>query len=141
MSIEIGGYILELDKEATEKVYKKIRLGGSQECSCDYCKNYIEAIDSIFPEEITIFFDVAGIDKNKDAEVYELCEESPGIHHYGGEYYLLAKVIEHPKTPPKLGEYFNYSFIEPSPLVQEEFEVEGAVCFTFDTMVPWKLNV
>ncbi|MET1256383.1 hypothetical protein [Aliikangiella maris] len=140
MNLEICGYILELDPSGTKEIYEKINKGGSEECTCDYCKNYIEAIESIFPKEVEEFFLNAGIDKTKDAEVYEYCEETPGIHHYGGEYYLLAKVLKHPKKPASMGEHFNFAFTEPSPLAQDEFRIKGSVCFTFDTMIPWKLK-
>lgn len=140
MNLEIGGYLLEVDSNATREIYGKISKGGSEECTCNYCKNYLAAIDSVFPKEVEDFFLSAGIDRTKDAEVYEFCEETPGIHHYGGEYYLLAKVLTHPKMPAKLGENFNFTFTEPSPLAQDEFRIGGSVCFTFDTMIPWKLK-
>lgn len=140
MQIEIAGYLLDIDVERTKATYTQIRQGGWESCNCSYCRNFGAALPNAFPPEIQDFFLKAGIDINKDAEVYEFGEVSPGILHYGGEYYLWGKVIKEPSQEIKLPNEFLIAFIPPTPLAQKEFDSDGALCFNFTGYIPWVLT-
>jgi len=136
MKIELSGYQLEIDCKATTNTYKQIPIGGCKECGCDYCKNFSLALPTAFPKEIIDFFALAGVDVEKDTEVYLFNEEPSGELYYGGEYHLWGKVLKHPKIEATIGKNFTFGFSERSPLVQDEFNKNGALCFTFSTMLP-----
>ena len=140
IKIELSGYQLEIDKEATTNTYKQISSGGCKGCGCDYCKNFSLALSTVFPKEILDFFALAGVDIKKDTEVYEFNEELSGEHLYGGEYHLWGKVLEEPKIEATIGKKFTFEFSERSQLVQNEFNKTGAVCFSFSAILPWLLN-
>ena len=139
MKIEFAGYLLDVDVERTKATYAQIKQGGWESCDCQYCKNFGTALPDAFPQEIQNFFLKAGMDIYKDAEVYEYGEVSPEILHYGGEYYLWGKVIEEPSHEIKLPNNFLIAFIPPTPLIQKEFDSDGALCFNFTGYIPWVL--
>ncbi len=140
MQIKFAGYLLDIDVERTKATYAQIKQGGSQQCVCIYCRNFLAAIPTAFPQEILKFFEQSGIDIYKDAETYEYGEVSPGTLHYGGEYYLWGRVIKEPSYEIKLSNEFLIAFILPSPLVQKEFDSDGALCFNFTGHLPWVLT-
>ena len=140
MSIEIAGWVLDIDVKRTKATYAQIQKSGWETCGCQYCKNFGASLPDTFPKEIQDFFFKAGIDMSKDAEVYEYGEVSPGILHYGGEYYLWGKVIQEPDKENKLDSGFGICFTQPTPLAQEEFSAEGSLCFLFEAHIPWVLD-
>lgn len=131
MKIELCGYSLEVDEEKTKNTYKGIQFSGCEECGCLYCQNFQKAIPDCFPKEILELFEQSCIDFTKDAEVYYYNDVSDDVLNYGGEFYLWAKVLKHPSREPKLANNFTFSFTEPSPLAQEAFQDNGAICFSF----------
>ena len=140
MRIEVGDYVLEVDPIKTKNTYQSIKCGGAKTCGCTYCLNYLSVIQKAFPPPVLAFFSQAGIDIQKDAEVYEQGEILPGIRSYGGEYYLWGSVISEVKKEQILGKGFSFTFMQPTPLVQEQFKKAGALCFMFNAELPWVLD-
>jgi hypothetical protein len=137
---EIAGIQVEVDTASTKSIYASIGMGGCNKCDCAYCRNFLIQLPGLFPPEVLLFFAHAGIDPNKDAEVYEQGELRPGIHSYGGEYYFICN------APPKtdvvtLQGGFQFAFTSPSPLAQTQFRnSKGACCFYFTCEVLWALS-
>jgi len=140
MKIELGDYVLEVDSERTKSTYLEIEKGGAESCGCSYCRNYLASLPESLPEEVLHFFSKAGIDPKKDAEVYEQGEISPGVRSYGGEYYLWGSIVSEPKREQMLSKRFQFAFMQPSPLAQDQFHSEGSLCFYFNTELPWVLE-
>lgn len=140
MQITIAGWVLDIDVERTKATYTQITQGGCQTCGCAYCRNFLAALPTSFPRQILEFFVNIGIDSSKDAEVYGYGEVSSGILQYGGEYYLWGKVIQEPAQETRLPNEFIISFIQPTPLVQKEFDSEGALCLNFTGHIHWVLD-
>lgn len=140
MRIELGDYILEADSERTKRTYFEIGKGGAESCGCSYCRNYLATIPQALPAEVLEFFSKAGIDPMKDAEVYEQGEVSPGVRSYGGEYCFWGSVVSEPKKEQVLSKGFQFAFKRPSPLAQEQFRSEEALCFYFNAELPWVLE-
>ncbi|QEM09211.1 hypothetical protein [Mucilaginibacter rubeus] len=91
--MEIVGYrdwILVVDKEQTEALYRQVEMGGTQSCVCDTCK-YFEAItDDVYPDEVRQLFEKLGIDISKNYEVFDLEGEGNercfyGVFHFKGD--------------------------------------------------------
>lgn len=137
--LDLGGYVLEVDSERTRKTYLEIEKGGAESCGCSSCRNYL-ALPTSLPEEVLRFFLMAGIDMKKDAEVYEQGEVSPEVRSYGGEFYFFGSVIAEPKDEQYLSKNFRYTFTRPTPLAQEQFRNEEALCFCFNAELPWILG-
>ncbi len=140
MKLDLGGYVLEADPARTRKTYLEIGKGGAEECGCSYCRNYLAVLPSALPEQVLSFFSAAGIDVRKDAEIYEQGEVSPGMRSYGGEYYLWGSVVTEPIGEQTLPNGFRFAFTKPTPLAQEQFKSEGALCFYFTANLPWVLK-
>ncbi len=140
MRIELGDYVLEADSERTKITYRDIVTGGAEGCGCSYCRNYLATLPQALPNEVLAFFAKSGIDPRKDAEVYEQGPISPGVRSYGGEYYLWGAVVVEPKKKQVLSKGFEFAFVPPSPLAQEQFRGEGSLCFHFDAELPWVLE-
>ena len=139
MRIQLGDYVLEVDSERTKSTYIEIEKGGAETCKCVGCKNYVAALPGSLPDEVLQFFYSTGIDPKKNAEVYEQGEILPGIHSYGGEYYLWGSIVSEPKREHVLSKGFRFAFMKPSPLAQKQFRNEGALCFYFNAEIPWVL--
>ena len=138
---KLGKVVVEVDAEQTRRIYKNIKNGGSEECSCAYCRNYRALLPSPLPSEVMTFLVQCGIDPGKDAEVYEMGETDSGNYCYGGEYYFIS-----PETPDidadELPNGFQFSITLPSPLDPDEFHnVPGSRCFNFVYFgLPWVLH-
>jgi hypothetical protein len=137
----LGKVTVEVDAEQTRRIYTAIKKGGSEECSCAYCRNYRAQLPNPLPNEVMIFLRQCGIDPSKDAEVYEMGETHSGNYCYGGEYYFISS-----KAPEvdadELPNGFQFTITLPSPLEPEEFRnVPGARCFSFVyDELPWVLD-
>lgn len=140
MKLEIEGWILDIDVQRTKKTYASIRESGCLACGCNYCLNYLKNLPESFPINIRKFFESAGMDISKDAEVYEQGEVTPTRNLYEGEYYLWGSIISVPENKPSRIDKVEFEFIKPTPLGQEELKGAGALCFSFNTELEWILN-
>ncbi|NTV10580.1 MAG: hypothetical protein HGA47_07375 [Zoogloea sp.] len=98
------------------------------------------ALQQALPSEVMRFFAAAGIDPRKDAEVYEQGEIAPRVHSYGGEYYFWGEIVSQARREQVFPNGFRFVFMQPSPLAQEQFKNEGALCFYFTAEIPWVLG-
>lgn len=137
---KLGRISIEVDTLRTKAIYSLIKSGGSKECGCAYCRNFLEQVPNCFPAEVIEFLETCGIDPTKDAEVYEMGSAENGRHLYGGEYYFICKST--PKIDAdELPNGFEFTILNPTPLEPEEFHnIEGAKCFSFMWPIPWVLN-
>ncbi len=46
----------EVDSELTRKSYEMKLKGSADDCICEYCKNFREQRESVFPREIKTLF-------------------------------------------------------------------------------------
>ena len=136
----LGKISMEVDAALTRQIYSSIECGETKRCGCAYCRNYMAQLPGIFPKEVLAFFEICGIDVNKDADVGQVGEIRPGTYCYLGEYFFICK------TPPlidndNLPNDFTFAITLPSPVTQEKFvNVPGARSFSFSCEVPWVLN-
>ncbi len=140
MNIEIEGWVVNVDVEKTKSTYDSIKESGCLACGCNYCLNYLKNLPDGLPAPIREFFKSAGIDINKDAEVYEEGEIDRSNNYYGGEYYMWGTIVSKPESDVSTLDKLSFEFIAPTPLVQDEFKKNGALCFSFHTELKWLLN-
>jgi len=140
MKIEIEGWVVNVDVEKTKKTYGLIKESGCLACGCNYCLNYLKNLPDVMPDQIRAFFESAGVDINKDAEVYQEGEIDNSTNYYGGEYYLWGTIISKPESDVSTLGKLSFKFIAPTALAQEEFKKDGALCFSFHTELKWLLN-
>lgn len=90
--LQIGGYELEFDREATSACYARIRVPGPEACGCAQCRNWTHARDQVLPSELRDLLSRLGIPTNGEIEVME----SPGQsqpHLYCGWYLIVGRVL------------------------------------------------
>jgi hypothetical protein len=92
--IEYRDWILEIDKQSTKEAYKKIGLSGAESCNCNYCKNFIAARESIYPEEVRYLFNKLGIDFSKEADASEFTKLENGLHYYSGLFHFKGRILK-----------------------------------------------
>ncbi len=131
----------EVDSELTRKSFANESNGASDTCNCDYCKNFREQRESIFPEEIRILFIELGIDFRKEGDATEICKLENGLHNYIGYFHFAGEILT--------GKTFDSEEYSGPELLQisENF----SVCFgekkgkqwvkvLFETNIPWILE-
>jgi hypothetical protein len=90
--IKFKNWVFDIDPLSTKNVYENIKNGGSDNCSCSYCKNYRIQKDKAFPQEILTLFEKLGIDYRKEVEVPQLCKTKDGLHQYDGWFHFIGKI-------------------------------------------------
>ncbi|MBN9393356.1 MAG: hypothetical protein J0I20_35320 [Chloroflexi bacterium] len=149
-TVEIGGWLLEVDKERTAETYQKL---SKIECSCRYCLNYVKAYE-YFPPTIKAFFEQFGIDPRKDAEVYTFQDDGDPIYDYYGFYHFVGRILRlpdsniySPETPVRdiaaiqIFEDFRVSFNTENALVPKDFP-RPTVQLEFERLaLPWLFDL
>ena len=135
MIFTFGNYTVDIDIEKTRKTYEKLPL-VSQRCSCDDCKNFEKAVDSL-SSSVRSFFDTVGVDLKKIAECYVNGKNEDSTLLYGGFCHVCGTMIQgtgawvnvsenhscyDPALAYSLDEHFRVSFQEQCLMVDAEFE-------------------
>jgi hypothetical protein len=130
-----------VDRDATVAAYVRAERGGSDTCTCAWCRNFAAARDKVYPHAFLAFLNSLGVDSRKDGEVCHSAQLAPGQHQYGGWFHFVGSLQKTGDTMVSLGSEFTVWLQRPSapeldslkglPLVQVEFEA---------TAVPWVLS-
>jgi hypothetical protein len=80
------------DREATVAAYALAVEGGSDTCTCIWCRNFRVVRDRVYPTAFVEFLGSLGIDPRKDGEIYHNGEIEPGKHHYGGWFHFVGSL-------------------------------------------------
>lgn len=91
VELELGRWIVRLDKEKTKDFYDKFHF-ITDDCSCDYCVNYVKAT-AFLPQKLLNIFMQLGIDPRKEGKIYHCCDNENGTHLYGGFYHIIGELI------------------------------------------------
>jgi hypothetical protein len=137
-----GNWRFTVDRNATVVAYSRAPRGGSEDCSCSGCRNFVAARDRIYPPEFLALLDSLGIDRRKDGEVYQMTRRAPGCHDYGGWFHFVG-MLENTEDFPgvAMSDHFmarlrtnsapELAALRGLPLVELEFH---------STNVPWVLS-
>ena len=93
--LEIGGYIIEFDREATFTGYSHFAPPEPEKCGCWYCRNWAASREQLIPPTVCELLEVLGIPRTGEIEVWEVPGESQP-HIYCGWYMLVGKMIARP---------------------------------------------
>lgn len=140
--IKIGGWLIEVDREATQAAY--LNEHSINTCICDYCQNYFTACraNTAFLPTTVAFFQSLGIAPEKEAEVYDIYANQEKTHvFYGGFYHLVGRIIEKAEgrdyTP--IDDQFGVTFTEQNSLLSKGFP-RPALQMEFTGLIPWVLD-
>jgi len=140
----LQGWVLKIDAVKTKEYYDSITV--EEGCNCDYCKNYIKNCKE-FSQEVLYFYNMLGIDPQKEGEFMEYYKPDTDKHLYMGFYHLVGEIVKRPSLgtgkwdAPNVIKVCNVEFTFtnelalvpknfPKPVIQLEFEVE----------LPWLLE-
>jgi len=140
--MQFGEWQFTLDREATVGAYAKEEAGGSDTCTCIWCRNFRLVRDRVYPPAFLAFLDSVGIDPKKDGEIYHNGELLPGAHFYAGWFHFVGSLDRTGDLAVvEMGPGFKVSLcrkcapelasLKGLPLVQMEIQAEG---------VPWVLD-
>ncbi len=90
--LDIGGYKIEFDREATAACYAQIAVPGPEACGCAQCRNWAAARDHVVPADVRQFLAALGIPLRGEIEVWEVPGESQP-HFYGGWYFFVGRIV------------------------------------------------
>lgn len=90
--LQINGYELEADPEATAGCYARIRVPGPEACGCADRRNWIAAREHVLPSQLRELLSRLGIPINGEIEVAETPGQSQP-HLYGGWYFVVGRIL------------------------------------------------
>jgi hypothetical protein len=93
--LEIGGYVVEYDREATAAAYSRIAVPGPEECGCWYCRNWAAGREQLVPAAVRDLLARLGVPFAGEIEVWEVPDEQHA-HLYGGWYMVVGRVVAKP---------------------------------------------
>src|ERR1700683_98638 len=136
-----GEWEFSCDRNATVAAYARAKAGGSDRCTCIWCRNFRLVRDRVYPAVFLAFLDSVGVDPKKDGEIYHNAEMKPGAHFYAGWFHFVGSLVRTGDFPMvEMGPGFKVALCVKSapmlaslkglPLVQVEIQAEG---------VPWVL--
>ncbi len=137
-TISCGAWVLQVDLEATREAYRKVSLGGADECRCDGCQNFVLVRDEVYDEVTLSFFLEAGIDYRKEAEAYHLGRGPSGKQLYGGWFFLVGRIEAAPERGAK-NDSGQLAFRAARPSWPEPFKGLQCVDVSFSAEAPWRL--
>jgi hypothetical protein len=90
--LQIGGYEIEFDRDATAACYARIHTPRPEACRCAYCRNWIAAREHILPPDFRQLLSQFSIPTDGEIEVWQ----TPGqklAHFYGGWYFIVGRIL------------------------------------------------
>jgi hypothetical protein len=92
-NLELPGWQILYDREATVAAHAKILTGGAESCGCDPCRNWANSRIRIIPVEFRDLLELLGIPLDREREVYHNCRLESGLHSYAGWYHFIGHVL------------------------------------------------
>lgn len=97
--ISLGPWLVNADADTTRIAYRRIEQSSAEKCVCGYCKNFVATRHGAYPGELLHFFEMVGIDWQKELEVTHHGELAPGIQVYWGWFQFAGQVESGPSGP------------------------------------------
>lgn len=138
--IELDGWILECDVEATRRAYEKIPLGDPEQCGCLACRNFVAVRTMAYPKTAVRLYERLGIRTDREAETYRAGPSEEGGQLYGGWHHFVGRVLQDPGTAIELTESFSVWFHASRACAEPVFGDAPLVQVEFFTTIPWVLE-
>ncbi len=137
--LELPGWQILYDHEATVAAHLKIPTGGARSCDCDPCRNWAASRVPIIPAEFRELLELLGIPLDREREVYHNCRLDSGLHSYAGWYHFIGQVLTGEQEDAALVAFGSFSiFFHSSPaLLPKAFAGLAVVQLEFEAEVPW----
>ncbi|MEI7732736.1 MAG: hypothetical protein WCO56_24400 [Verrucomicrobiota bacterium] len=90
--LQIGGYKIEFDRDATAACYADVDIPGPEGCGCADCRNWIAGRVQVVTSELRHLLSQFGIPADGEIEVWE-CPGLSRPHLYGGWYFIIGSIV------------------------------------------------
>ncbi|MHB9092043.1 MAG: hypothetical protein ACYC7H_11555 [Chloroflexota bacterium] len=132
----VGPWTLAYDADLTRQAYEGC-IGAPEQCGCPSCLHFASARQYAYPSEARRLFEMLGINRSCEAEVYESGPTEQGERRYGGWFHFIGTVEGgREATQSYAGGRFVFWFIERSSLLRPSFAGYPVVQLEFETTVP-----
>ena len=150
MLLRIGRREIECNADVTAKSYSELPLGPG--CDCEYCRNFMAALNHAFPQKSAAMIAALGVDLRKPAELAHYQREESGLHYTGGWFHLVGEIRsgadawiplgENSRSAAfeKLADEIEFGFTNQLALVRDSFKVHSVIQLEFATRVPWVID-
>ena len=112
------------DRDATVLAYKTIEYGGSNGCTCNGCKNFMQFRKEAYSPKLLKFLDTLGIDPEKEWEAYSWGDEIGGRIPYGGWFVFVGEWSDgntKTRSDSRLKMQESFSFTDSFPVATQLF--------------------
>ena len=145
--LNVGRWRLNCDREATQRAYKAIEIGGPEACGCSHCRNFVMVRDHVYPSDVRSLFEDLGIESCREREVYHMVQLKPGMHLYGGWLHCVGWIEG---ASDEFGRFdlevsgdaapFTFYFHDRPTLLPDSFQGLPTLQFEFTAQVPWVIQ-
>lgn len=141
--LELPGWRIEFDRDATAAAHARVATGGTEPCSCAPCRNWAAARELFLPGGFLALLSRLGIPCDQEAEVYHTGRLESGLHQYGAWYHFIGRVVFGEKDCSPNIEYDAVSlyFCSSQSLLPEPFEGQPIVQLEIEAKVPWMSEI
>ena len=141
--LELPGWQILYDHEATIAAHTRIPTGGAESCGCDPCRNWAASRLRVFPVEFRELLERLGIPPDREREVYHNCRLASGLHSYAGWYHFIGQALTGECEDAAMVAYGRISvFFHSRPaLLPKAFEETAVVQLEFEAEVPWLSSI
>ena len=139
-TVQLDGWVLECDVEATRRAYEMLAAAPREKCDCLFCRNFEAARATVYPAEALKFYGQLGVTPSLEVETYERGPaELGGGRLYGGWHHFVGRVVQDPGRMTKLSSTFELWFREGRDLAGQLFGNQPLVQAEFQATVSWVL--
>ncbi len=159
MEIQILGWTVLADAEATHLAHERMAVGGPESCGCQYCRNFIAARELAYPPEAIELFSRLGIRADRETEIGAPVRIPESRWLYGGWFHFVGEIVDGPRLPAPVAtlqaegdimggvvrqlefetlvDGFEIAFSTQAHLLPESFKGKRVVQLEFSTEIPW----
>lgn len=155
-AVKFRRWTVYADVIATREAFSLVQKGGSEECSCAYCRNFLAIRHQVYPAEILALFEQLGVDSRKEVEVEYLTRLDSGLHLYNGWLHLVGHLSSdfdlkmssggdatstvYTVDLEQVSEHFKIGFIKGDSLAHFSFQDKSLIQIEFIVELPWILK-
>lgn len=136
--VELGGWVLDCDVEATRRAYAQMESGDCNQCTCLPCRNFVAARALAYPEAGLRLYEQLGIRPDREADADELGPSDARGRLYYGWHHFVGRVVHDPGDAVVL-DGVTFSFLESRFRAHPAFDGHPLVQMEFVTSIPWLL--
>src|SRR6266487_111763 len=90
--LEIGGWCVESDEQATRIAAQGKAEGFPEQCGCAQCRNFIAVRSRAYQPEAIVFLAQLGIEPGREEDVTWVGPSESGLQKYSGWFHFVGRL-------------------------------------------------